>query len=329
MALAPDELDGVEREIYDAVRDKGSWTGDRREWVSASFVAALMHAAGANADDGPRYLALSGLALDEPLDLTAFALGLPVKLTNCGLPGLVLREGSLRTFDLRDCELGDADLTGAKIDGSLWIVNSTCAGKLVLRQTSVTRNVNLTGMSIAGAKGVAIDGSRLAIGGELILRDGFSAAGTVRLGGAKIGGQLACEGAELSGLELDRATIGGDLLLRPRRAGQGEEQTSSFSSMGEVRLSAARIGGVMECGGTFAAASTPASRASGDPSHSPVALRANGVTVGVNLQLGSDFTAAGEVARCCRRGGRRSHERPRRCEPSSGGRKRVEAGRCA
>lgn len=98
--------------------------------------------------------------------------------------------------------------------------------------------------------GPALIGDSLQVNQDLYLRrfsaTGSSGNGTVRLSGAHIGGQLACEGARLrndSGpaLHADNLQVDQAMLLIGMFTGSGGK--------GTVRLSGARIGGQFECEG--------------------------------------------------------------------------------
>jgi hypothetical protein len=117
----------------------------------------------------------------------------------------------------------------------------------------------------------------------MFLLDGFTATGngaggTVRLTGARIGGNLEYDRAELrndSGpaLDADRLQVDHVVLLQGMFAGEGDD--------GTVRLTGARIGGQLDCG---------AAELRND---SGPALVADGLQVGQDLWLTDGFTAAG------------------------------------
>jgi sRNA-binding regulator protein Hfq len=99
-----------------------------------------------------------------------------------------------------------------------------------------------------GNSGTALAADGINVKGSVLLRNGFSAEGGVRLLGAQIGGNLECdkgsfknppkEGLDSSGtaLNADRINVKGGVLLR-----------NGFSAEGQVRLPGAQIAGDLDC----------------------------------------------------------------------------------
>ncbi|MFI5351662.1 MAG: hypothetical protein ACHQZS_01780 [Candidatus Binatales bacterium] len=166
---------------------------------------------------------------------------------------------------------GVLDLEGAEVPHPLSLENCFIAEPIILRDATALM-VSFEGSHVAG-----IQADRLHARGDVILRNGFHAAGEVRLSGAKIGGDLDClggrfENANGPALNADAATVGGNVLLR-----------NGFHAMGEVVLVAAKIGGNLECdGGRF-------------ENTKGYALSASTATVNGNLFFHSGFQATGEV----------------------------------
>ncbi len=117
---------------------------------------------------------------------------------------------------------GDVNLHGGvEAVGELRFVGAQIAGDLCVSAAHLTADIDA-----AGTRGVALNLDRVRIGGSVRLDAGFSAAGTVRMRQANIGGDLDCSGAAFdtigdaswgecgSSLRLDRARIGGALILR-------------------------------------------------------------------------------------------------------------------
>jgi hypothetical protein len=170
-------------------------------------------------------------------------------------------------------------LVGAYITGELRLTHQTAMGDTVLINCRFTdqpdfcsarfRLLNLTGGNLPGlyAKMVTVDGS-------LILNK-ITAAETVDLAGAKIGGQLACDGATLNGAGHDAffaqgVTVGEGLFL------------NKITATGTINLAGAKIGGQLNCkGATLNGAGSDA-------------FFAQGVTVGDDLLL-REITATGRV----------------------------------
>ena len=168
---------------------------------------------------------------------------------------------------------GDLDCSGANLDGkegrALSCEGAGIKGSVLLtdsvavdgKKTGFTANgeVCLLGAQIggelncSGARFVKIEGKekesyalsfdRAAIKGSVFLSNGFTANGTVRLLGAKIGGDLTCSRANFDGrknnaLLCDGAGVARNVFLR-----------DGFTANGEVRLQGAQIGGDLDCSG--------------------------------------------------------------------------------
>lgn len=125
---------------------------------------------------------------------------------------------------------GEVNLMGANIDGQL----GCDAGTFINFRT--TENSN----------GHAISADRLIVKGHVFLRQGFVSFGEVRLPGAEIGGQLACDGGKFFNpgalaINAHNLSVKGNVYL-----------TKDFKAEGEVNLYGADIGGNLECiGGSF------------------------------------------------------------------------------
>jgi hypothetical protein len=170
-------------------------------------------------------------------------------------------------------------LAGGWIEGALDLAYCTARGQTLLNFCCFTdqpsfynahlRQLDLDDSAFPGlmAQGVRIDAS-------LFLRR-IAAKGTVDVGGAEIGRQLACNGARIHGaggkaLHAQGVKVGADLFL------------SNLTAKGTVDVNGAEIGGQLDCHGA---------RLHGAGG---MALHAQGVKVGANFFL-SNLTAKGTV----------------------------------
>ena len=197
-------------------------------------------------------------------------------LVGCRLPGLsagVLRVSTVLNLTSTTFA-GPVDLRAARIDGEFLSQGARFEGKAValnaenlqvegnvLLEKVVTTDgaVNLCGARIAGllqCTGARLDGavnaadgtpcSLLAewidVGGSLRINVGFTAAHTIMLLGARVGGNFNCRRAVLNGassaLNCERLTVGGNLLA---------ERMSTTA--GGFDLRGAQIGGALQCSG--------------------------------------------------------------------------------
>ena len=173
-------------------------------------------------------LALSaGCSIDGEIELAHAQVGRDLncaRLRLCGQGGAEAAARPLRRRLNADAMRigGDVNLRGGvEAVGELRFVAAQIGGDLRAGGARLTADIDAI-----GTRGVALNLDRARIGGSVALDAGFSAAGTVRLRQAQIGGDLDCSDADLdavgdaswgengSSLRLDQARIGGALILR-------------------------------------------------------------------------------------------------------------------
>jgi hypothetical protein len=169
--------------------------------------------------------------------------------------------------------------------GGFTAVGSGGSGAVNLTGAHIGGQLECDGAELRNDSGPALVASRLQADQSMFLRDGFTATGSgehgaVHLGGAHIGGQLACDGAEL------RNDSGPALVADALHVDEGMSLTDGFTATGSgergaVRLRGARIGGELSCrGGELRNDSGPA-------------LRVYGLHVDQGMFLTDGFTATG------------------------------------
>jgi hypothetical protein len=140
----------------------------------------------------------------------------------------------------------------AEIGGSLLLRNGFAAeGAISLRGARIGNSLECDGASFANAaadgSGMALAADHVVVGGAVLLRNGFTTEGAIGLIGARIGGNLECDGARLANatedgtgvaLAAENAVIGGAVLLR-----------HGFTAHGGVSLLGATIDSNVECCG--------------------------------------------------------------------------------
>src|SRR5438034_1243123 len=166
---------------------------------------------------------------------------------------------------------GKLDLEFAQAPFPFWTWKCAFTNEIVLRHAHFPALY----LQFTHVKSIDADGAK--IDGNIFLRDHFKAGGEVRLLGATIGGNLECNGAQLTNpkgmaLNADGAKINGSVYLR-----------NGFSAQGEVNLIGATIGLNLDC--EAAQLSNPKG----------MALNADGAKINGGLYLRRGFKAIGEV----------------------------------
>jgi hypothetical protein len=179
----------------------------------------------------------------------------------------------------------------AEIGGSMLLRNGfTAEGAVSLRGTRIGSSLECDGASLVNdtpdGTGIALAADHAVISGAVLLRNGFSAQGAVSLIGTRIGGNLECDGANLSNatndgigvaLAAENAVIGGAVLLR-----------HGFSAHGGVSLLGATIDSNVECCG--------ASLQNWPEQGSRETLRLTNVEISGDVLLNAGFTSLGYVS---------------------------------
>ena len=147
------------------------------------------------------------------------------------------------------------------------------------------------------ARGVSLNAQNVSVTGHVFLNGNFRATGTVRLAGAKIGGQLDCSGGQFDGGETtypDGSKASGEALnVDSAEVTGGVFLNGNFRAKGMVRLAGAKIGGALECsGGQFDGGETTS--ADGKKTRSD-ALNAERAEVSGAVFLKDNFRATGLV----------------------------------
>ena len=201
---------------------------------------------------------LKSVRIEGALDLTdCSGVGLPaLTLEACDIPDPIdLSHARIARVSLKDCRLTRLAAGQTEIDGELDLRGAGplgAAGRDTF--TANLRGARIDGDLVAhGAKfaratesnddAIALQGAEIA--GNLMLDGGFEAFGCVRLAGARIGGTLSCEGAQV----LSRSDAGDTQALDAEGASAGAMMLGGFKAEGEVRCAGARIAGVFDVSG--------------------------------------------------------------------------------
>lgn len=174
-------------------------------------------------------------------------------------------------------------LKGIRVDGRIDLQAANILFALYFDRCALPAGINLLGaevhaLNLSGSHVGRITADGVKVEASVILRAGCKVNGRVRLIGARIGGNLDCEGGTFIGSEgealaVDSAKIEGSVLLNQR-----------FLAEGNVRLLGTEIGGNLSCeGGQFL-----------NPGKN--ALTADRVKVEGNVFLSDGFIAQGRVS---------------------------------
>lgn len=204
-----------------------------------------------------------------------------VRLVGADISGLLSCRGAQLTgTDDGGYALG-AD--GMKAAGAVLDEGFIATGAVRLADVQLSGLLSCRGAQLTGADsdGNALVADRLRTVGGTFLDRGFTAAGAVRLLGADISGQLSCQGAQLTGSDINGNALVADWL----KAASGVFLNEGFTAAGAVRFLGADITGHLECSG----ANLTGRDGEGN------ALVANGMKVDADVFLEEGFTAAGTI----------------------------------
>jgi hypothetical protein len=182
---------------------------------------------------------LRGVRISGSLDLEAAALRCPLSLDCCYLEADVcLDHATALRVTLTRCQL--AGLTGEMLSArELDLQNSTLTGPLQLMGAQIVGQLICRGTKLNGADsdGYSLAADAMKTGGHVILDEGFTAAGAVRLPAAKIAG-LHCSGAKLNGADSDGYSLAADWM----KVGGGVFLDDEFTAVGGIALISAQVG---------------------------------------------------------------------------------------
>ena len=153
---------------------------------------------------------------------------------------------------------------GANISGDALLRASAnhvfeATGTVRLLGARIAGSLEIEGAILSNAGGDALNADGIQVGVDVLVgatdQYGLTATGTMRLLGARIGGDLSLEGAALTNplgeaISVSGADIGGSVFLRAFGTEAGGA-TQPFKATGSVNFINSTIKGQMECKGTF------------------------------------------------------------------------------
>jgi hypothetical protein len=259
MALAYKELTDPERAVWHAVANGAlvelplsapaeddpangpTWGEDRR--VRAQLIYELLTERTGPKDTPPRAIKLAGARITGALDLDATTLVCPLMLRRCSFEQPIrLSEAEAIAIRLPGCHVLDLNAEQLTTRGNLELDAGFNAKDVNLIGANIGGSINFEGAKLANPGKRVLYGEGAKVGGDLLC-DGVDAQGQVHLLGANIGGTLSFQGAKL-----DNA---GDTVLNANRltVGQSMYCGNKFDAKGEINLIGANIGGSINFAG--------------------------------------------------------------------------------
>ena len=232
---------------------------------------------------------LRGVKISGLLDLEGATLRCPLSLDGCyfdaGDP-VSLDHATASRVALTGCHLAGLTanmLTARQIDLSR---STLRGGPLCLMSANITDGLICSGARLGGDQdGNALVAGGMKVGGAVYLDryldEPFTAAGAVWLARADIGGDLACDGAQLGsnhdgvGLLAEGIRVGGEVHLYRGFTADGAVVLNGADITGDISFSGAQLTGTDRDGN---------------------ALAADGMKVGAAVLLDEGFTSAGTVS---------------------------------
>ncbi|MDI1464373.1 hypothetical protein QEZ54_25715 [Catellatospora sp. KI3] len=235
--MLPEPLSAVEQGVVEGFRAGAvvDLSGAEDRDVRAEVLRGLLLGGLAGEPSRLARLRLTGARINGPLDLDHSQVDTSVTLQNCVFTDRIRCYGaSLRHLDLQGCRFPGIVASYAVF-----------AGTLNLRDSHSSATVHLIGARIDGSlilnraqlsdRELALSGTRLHVGVDILAQGGFVCHGELRLNDAEIGGALRWEGATL-------LNPGGKALFAPDlKVGAVANLCDGFTVQGAVRMSYAQI----------------------------------------------------------------------------------------
>ena len=248
--------------------------------VSAAMIRDLL----VRADDlDPRGVRIQNARLDGQLDLCDVSAKRPLVLRDCKADSpLLLDRAQLSALDLTGLVAPAVSAPWLRVEHYLYLSQARLDGgsedwAVDLAEANIGSHISMSGSHFVSATKFSLHAPKLRTGSQLFLTD-VHAVGTVLLDGARLGGNLHCDGAQLTADD-GAALLGVDLQVDESVfLSHGFHATSA--TYAAVRIRGARIGGQLVLRGGHATG--------------PIALDVKHVQVGMEVLLPADF-AAGDV----------------------------------
>ncbi|AZM45451.1 hypothetical protein DMB38_06080 [Streptomyces sp. WAC 06738] len=292
--MGPDELSPPERRLWDAFPTAGqvdlragdpaaddpvggaAWGPERV--VRAEVVAALLLGARDGESGHTAAVQLTGARITGRLALDHADVQHHLRLQDCSFEESADLYGArTRQLSFNGSHLPGLLASHLWAEGSLRFTGCTTSGKIRLVATRIAGTLILNGARLHDPGGEALNATRLQVDNDILMRDDFSAQGTVVLRSARIGGSLDLRTARLD------AGSGEAALDAARVQVDGDFSAYRLSATGRLGLRNATVAGA-----TFlrsASLDNPEGRT----------LDAPGMHVGSDVVLDKHFRSHGQI----------------------------------
>ncbi|MFW6689762.1 hypothetical protein [Streptomyces sp. MAR4 CNX-425] len=261
--MGPEDLSPTERRLWDAFPTAGrvdlrvgdpatddpargaAWGPERV--VRAEVVAALLLGAREAESGHTAGIHLVGARIAGRLALDHAEIEHHLQLRDCSFEESVDLYGArTRRLSFNGSHLPGLLASHLWAEGSLRMTGCTTTGKVRLVATRIAGTLIFNGARLHNPDGHALDATRLQVDNDVLMRDGFTAGGTIVLRSARIGGSVDLRAATLDaapdGMALDaaRIQIDGDLSAY-RLAATGRLAARGAAITGALFLRAATL----------------------------------------------------------------------------------------
>ncbi|MFG2007381.1 hypothetical protein ACGFNU_50350 [Spirillospora sp. NPDC048911] len=251
--MADWDLAEPEQRLWDAF-PRGEWvdlrSGDLERTVRAEVVTALLLGAAGHEPGRRPAVRLRGAVVTGRLDLMGSTALWPLVCEHCRFENpLRFVEATTGTVRLVDCDVPSMNAARMNARGIVNLHRSRIGGGLRFDRATITGDIVLIGAEVGvDAEGVSLAAEGLMVNGNLECREGFRAAGSVLLRGARIDGTLDVRDAEIGGrqgrdqvaMSLSRAAANTGIVAI-RLTAHGEVAMRNARVVGSVQLSGAKL----------------------------------------------------------------------------------------
>lgn len=307
--------------------------------VRAAFLRRFLLEMVPAANAGLTVLEMADVSVAGPFDLEGAKLAVLCRFTRCAFPaGVRLDDSEIGGIEFLGSRLKRLSANRLTASGSVAcraVATVDGAGRATILRSNIARSLELCGAKIRGnldLRGCDIDGAfdrnegpiailadGMAVEGSVLLSENFRAQGEVRLNGCQISRNLDCTGAALDNVDGFSLSAAGAHVMGSLYLGRSEMSDTNrlerpFTSRGEFRIAGAQIDGNVDgTNAVFTASCFADARGSvsGDkvapdideeiPEESSyVALNADGVKIGSDLNLAGEDPGEGQPVRLFR-----------------------------